>query len=107
MNAKTPRNPMSYESAVALFAVMPPHEQKSVMAVFDGIKAAFDDVRDAKCGESDTFENATREAGEYVADKLVRDMFTGVRESTRGSSIMTITHPPQRNYRFVTSDKSQ
>jgi hypothetical protein len=60
-----------------------------------------------KCGESDTFENATREAGEHVADKLVRDMFNGIGESTRGSSIMTITHPPQRSYRFITSDKSQ
>lgn len=38
---------MTYESAIALFAVMPCAQQEAVVSVFDGIKAAFPDVRNA------------------------------------------------------------
>lgn len=38
---------MKYETALAMFAVMPMAQQEAVMHVFDGIKAAFPDVRDA------------------------------------------------------------
>jgi hypothetical protein len=38
---------MTYEHALALFAVMPMHEQEAVVFVFDRIKSAFKDVREA------------------------------------------------------------
>jgi hypothetical protein len=45
--ARMGRVTMTFEHAIALFAVLPMHEQESVVAVFDGIKTAFPDVRDA------------------------------------------------------------
>ena len=38
---------MTFEHALAFFAAMPMHEQESIVAVFDGIKASFPDIRDA------------------------------------------------------------
>lgn len=38
---------MTPAHALALFAVMPCDQQEAVMRVFDGIKAAFEDVREA------------------------------------------------------------
>jgi hypothetical protein len=51
------------------------------------------------CGVSDTPENAVREAGEYLIDKLMRESLP---ESN--SPGMTITHPPKRSFRFILSD---
>lgn len=38
---------MTPAHALALFAVIPPHQQEAVLHVFDGIKGAFGDVREA------------------------------------------------------------
>jgi hypothetical protein len=38
---------VSYEYAVAVFSMMLPHEQTAVVHVFNNIKSAFHDVRDA------------------------------------------------------------
>jgi hypothetical protein len=38
---------MTFSSALALFVVMPKHQRDSVVRVFDGIRAAFDNVEDA------------------------------------------------------------
>jgi hypothetical protein len=38
---------MTFEAALALFAIMPADQQEAVVRVFDGIKGAFTDVRDA------------------------------------------------------------
>lgn len=51
------------------------------------------------CGQSDTLENAAREAGEYLTDKLMRQGMAGL-----DMPGITITHPPQRAYRFIVAD---
>jgi ribosome-binding protein aMBF1 (putative translation factor) len=51
------------------------------------------------CGQSDTLENAAREAGEYLTDKLMREGMAGHKMPG-----ITVTHPPQRNYRFILAD---
>lgn len=51
------------------------------------------------CGVSDSAENAVREAGEYLMDKLMRE---GLPESSGPG--MTITHPPKRSFRFIMGD---
>jgi hypothetical protein len=38
---------LTFSSALALFVVMPKHQRDSVVRVFDGIRAAFDNVDDA------------------------------------------------------------
>lgn len=38
---------MTPETAIALFAVMSPEQQASILAVYDGIAGAFQDVREA------------------------------------------------------------
>ncbi len=38
---------MTYTHALSLFAAMPLEQQEAVVRVFDGIKGAFTDVRDA------------------------------------------------------------
>jgi hypothetical protein len=51
------------------------------------------------CGEIDTLENAAREASEYFIDKTMREGLTGL-----DAPGVTVTHPPQRNYRFILAD---
>jgi hypothetical protein len=51
------------------------------------------------CGISDSAENATREASEYILDKLMRE---GLPESNGPG--MTVTHPPKRSFRFIVGD---
>jgi hypothetical protein len=54
------------------------------------------------CGESDTVENASREAGEYYTSKLVRDAFSGFGSGSSSDFLkITVTPPPQRHYRFI------
>jgi hypothetical protein len=38
---------LTFSSALALFVVMPKHQRDSVVRVFDGVRAAFDNVDDA------------------------------------------------------------
>lgn len=54
------------------------------------------------CGASDTVENAVREAGEYLTDKLAREMLDPF-ENIPSSPFLkvTVTHSPQRTYRFI------
>jgi hypothetical protein len=52
-----------------------------------------------RCGNRDSAENAVREAGEYIVDKLMRE---GMPEAN--SPGMTITHPPKRSFRFIVGD---
>jgi hypothetical protein len=49
-----------------------------------------------KCGESDTAENAVREAGEYLIDKATRESLPGP-----DTPDITVTSPPERTYRFI------
>ena len=57
------------------------------------------------CREGDTFENVIREAGEYHADKLIRGMFDSFDGSSGDGFVkMTVTQPPQRRFRFITSE---
>ncbi len=58
------------------------------------------------CGETDTLENATREADEREADKLVGGMFDNFKSSQSGFLKVTVTKPPQRAYRFIIGDES-
>jgi hypothetical protein len=51
------------------------------------------------CRQNDTVENAVREAGEHLIDKTMRQAFAGF-----DSPGMTVTQPPQRNYRFIMGD---
>jgi hypothetical protein len=51
------------------------------------------------CGREDRVADIQREAGEYHADKAIGSIFSGLR-----SSAMTVKSPPQREYRWITSD---
>jgi hypothetical protein len=53
------------------------------------------------CGQEDTVENITREAGEYFAEKSLRDMFSRLSE---GSSVISVESEPERIYRWITGD---
>jgi hypothetical protein len=57
------------------------------------------------CGESDTVENAVEEAADYLADKVTREALAGF-ENIPSSEFMkvTVTHSPQRGYRFILAD---
>ena len=48
------------------------------------------------CGNSDGVENASREAAEYLTDKLMRELMP----ESNGPG-MTVTHPPKRSFRFI------
>lgn len=48
------------------------------------------------CGASDSAENASREAAEYLTDKLMREMLP----ESKGPGMM-VTHPPKRGFRFI------
>jgi hypothetical protein len=50
------------------------------------------------CWQSDTTENAVREAGENLVHKLISEAMSG------HSPGITVTHPPQRSYRFIFAD---
>lgn len=52
------------------------------------------------CGQSDTLENAAREAPEYFTDKAVRESFAML-----DNPGITVTHSPERNYRFIMTDQ--
>jgi hypothetical protein len=47
------------------------------------------------CGQTDSFEDAAREAAAQFADKVVRNVVAGL-----GSS-MTVNSPPDREYRWL------
>ncbi len=54
------------------------------------------------CGVSDTVENAVGEAADYLADKIAREAMAPF-ESMPSSKFVkvTVTHSPQRTYRFI------
>ncbi len=49
------------------------------------------------CGQEDRMENILREAAEYHADQ-------GFRRALSGLKHLTVKSPPQRKYRWITSD---
>lgn len=51
------------------------------------------------CGQSDTVDNAIREAGDYLANKLARESFEGLSGSQFAK--VTIAKPPERSFRFI------
>lgn len=54
------------------------------------------------CGNADTLNNAIREAGEYFTDKLMREAFSPDRFPKSNFVTVTVTHDPERQYRFIT-----
>jgi hypothetical protein len=58
-----------------------------------------------QCGVTDTVENAVGEAGEYLAEKVAREM-TAPFENMPSSKFMkvTVTHSPQKHFRFILGD---
>jgi NAD-dependent SIR2 family protein deacetylase len=57
------------------------------------------------CGESDTVENAVGEAADYLTNKIAREAMAPF-ENIPSSKFMkvTVTHPPERHYRFILAD---
>jgi NMD protein affecting ribosome stability and mRNA decay len=54
------------------------------------------------CGASDTVENATREAADYLAAKIERELLAPFESFPGNNSLkVTVTHSPQRTYRFI------
>ncbi|HUZ34039.1 MAG TPA: hypothetical protein VMV19_18315 [Xanthobacteraceae bacterium] len=55
-----------------------------------------------RCGNSDTLENAIREATEYFADKLTREALGPLERMPSSNFVkVTVTHSPQRSFRFI------
>ncbi|MGC1779064.1 MAG: hypothetical protein WBB34_14050 [Xanthobacteraceae bacterium] len=55
-----------------------------------------------RCGNTDTLDNAVQEASNYFADKLTRDMLSPLDNSQSNDFVkITVTHEPQRSYRFI------
>jgi hypothetical protein len=57
------------------------------------------------CGVTDTVDNAVGEAADYLADKVSREALAPFENmpSTKFSKV-TVTHAPQRNFRFILGD---
>jgi len=47
------------------------------------------------CGANDSLESAMRDVGEYLVRKGLRE------HGIRSTSNITVTHPPERTYRFI------
>lgn len=60
------------------------------------------------CGETDSLENALREASEYMADKVVHGSLDAMFAGLKGSpNIKVTTNPlPERGYRFIFDNES-
>jgi hypothetical protein len=57
------------------------------------------------CGESDTVENAVGEAGDYLAEKIAREALAPFENMASSPSMkVTVTHSPERSYRFILAD---
>lgn len=56
------------------------------------------------CGETDTLENAIREAGEHATQKMAESIRAMVKNSVRESDFIKVTSRdiPKKSYRFVT-----
>ena len=55
-----------------------------------------------QCGRTDTLDNAIREATEYFADKLTREMLSPLDNMPSNDFVkVTVTHSPERTYRFI------
>ena len=54
------------------------------------------------CGQTDTLDNAIREATEYFTDKLTREMLKPLDNMPSNEFVkVTVTQPSQRTYRFI------
>jgi predicted RNA-binding Zn-ribbon protein involved in translation (DUF1610 family) len=54
-----------------------------------------------QCGNTDTLDNAIREATEYFAEKTVGEMLSPLANSSNDFVKVTVTHSPERTYRFI------
>jgi hypothetical protein len=55
------------------------------------------------CGQTDTIENAIREAGEYAAHELAKQFGANIADTFRDSDVFKVTaHDlPERSFRFI------
>lgn len=62
-----------------------------------------DTFRCVKCGNSDTFENVMRIAGEHFKEHVAKGFQSNLRKATRGSKVLTFKESfiPKGNHRFI------